>query len=90
MGEDGALATSALKRALGPDERLKRFARGLGIAERCANGAGRMDACERPIRYPLHSLGSVERKGQHLVDVLCADCAHHEPIESQRDARAFR
>jgi hypothetical protein len=51
-GEDGALA-SALKRALAPDERPKRLREGWASRKRCANGAERTDALERPSHESL-------------------------------------
>src|SRR5690606_21563738 len=33
---------------------------------------------------------AIERKRQHLVDVLRIDCAHHQAIEAERDAGAIR
>jgi hypothetical protein len=47
LAMQGAIAS---ERAVAPDERPQRFARGLGIAERCANGAsaGRMRAAYPP------------------------------------------
>jgi hypothetical protein len=74
MGEDGALA-SALNVHSHRTNARSRLREGWASRKRCTNGAARMNALQRPIRYPLSAirffLTSVRRGGKLLVG-LCA------------------
>jgi hypothetical protein len=67
LAMQGAIAS---KRALAPDERPKRLREGWASRKRCANGAGRMNAPERPIRYPLSAsyLATLLPNSYHVTD----------------------